>query len=65
METTAAEDLLEACRQIIWKLSHDHNLPDYKGPARIDRRDATVKMAVAAVAKAEAETTPGRDPAGA
>lgn len=48
----AAPDLLEACKQIVWKLGHNHALPGYKGPARIDRRDATVKMAIAAIAKA-------------
>ena len=49
----AAPDLLEACRQIVWKLSHDHQQPDGTfGPGKIDRRDATVRMAVAAIAKA-------------
>lgn len=45
----AAPDLLEACRQIIWKLSH--NWDDGK-PARIDRLDATVRMAADAIKKA-------------
>jgi hypothetical protein len=49
----AAPDLLEACKQIVWKLNHNYALPDYKGPARITRQDATVKMAIAAIAKAE------------
>lgn len=51
-----APDLLEACRQIVWKLSFNSKLPDYEGPGRIDRRDATVKMAIAAIAKAERAT---------
>jgi len=51
----AAPDLLEACKQIVWKLSHNHD--DGNGgtkPGTIDRRDATVRMARAAIAKAEA-----------
>lgn len=48
----AAPDLLEACRQIVWKLSHNHKADDYSGPARITRDDATVRLAVAAIAKA-------------
>ena len=54
----SAPELLEACRQIVWKLSHNHDLPatapagPYKGPSLITRNDATVKMAVAAIAKA-------------
>ena len=51
----AAPDLLEACRQIVWKLSHNYS-PSGKGddcrPGTIDRRDATVHMAEAAIAKA-------------
>ncbi len=47
--------LLEACKQIVWKLNHNHNLPGYKGPARITRKDSTVHMAVDAIALAEAE----------
>lgn len=49
----AAPDLLEACKQIVWKLSHNSCLPDYEGPGRITRLDATVKMAVATIAKVE------------
>ena len=51
------EELLEACKQIVWKLSHNHS--DGIGPnsrtwpGTIDRNDATVKMAVEAIAKAE------------
>ena len=50
----ATLDLLEACKQIVWKLSYNQCFDDgYEGPARITRLDATVKMAVAAIAKAE------------
>lgn len=45
---TAAPDLLEACQQIVWKLGHNGE----DGPVKIDRLDATVRMAIAAVAKA-------------
>jgi len=51
----AAPDLLEACRQIVWKLSHDTS-PSGKGddcrPGTVDRTDATVRMAEAAIDKA-------------
>ena len=56
IETGAIKDLLEACKQIVWKLSHNHD--DGNGgtkPATITRNDATVRMAVAAIAKAEGE----------
>ena len=49
----AAPALLKACEQIVWKLSHNHDLPDYKGPARITRNDATVRMAIAAIKEAQ------------
>ena len=45
----AAPELLEACRQIIWKLSHGTN----ENPNTISRLDTTVKMAIAAIKKAE------------
>lgn len=49
-------ELLEACKQIVWKLSFNHCFDDgYVGPASITRLDATVKMAVAAIAKAEGD----------
>lgn len=52
----AAPDLLEACKQIVWKLSHNHADgigPDAKTwPGTINRNDITVKMAEAAIAKA-------------
>lgn len=41
--------LLEAAKQVIWKLSHNHKLPDYQGPGRITREDATVKMLIDAI----------------
>jgi hypothetical protein len=47
------QELLEAAKQVLWKLSHNHDLPDYKGPGRITRQDATVKMLYEAVEKAE------------
>ncbi len=46
--------MLEALQQIVWKLSHNFDQPDYKGPARITRQDATVRMAVDAIALATA-----------
>lgn len=49
----AAPDLLDACKQIVWKLSHNWD----NGPARIDRRDATVRLAEKAIAKAEGRAT--------
>lgn len=53
MDTTKAAGslALEACRQIVWKLSH--NWDDGK-PARIDRRDAVIRMAVRAIEVADA-----------
>ena len=50
------QELLEAAKQVLWKLSHNHDLPDYKGPGRITRQDATVKMLYEAVEKAEDAT---------
>ena len=48
----AGADLLEACRQIIWKLSHNHS-PSGNGddchPATITRDDISVKMAASAL----------------
>ena len=49
----AAPELLEAAKQVIWKLSHNHDVDGYNGPGRITREDATVKMLYAAIAKAE------------
>ncbi len=51
----AAPDLLEACKQIVWKLSHNEKSEHYQGPGRVTRNDATVRMAVAAIAKTEEE----------
>lgn len=45
----AAPELLEACKQVVWKLSHNW---DDGLPARVDRDDATVKLIIAAIAKA-------------
>jgi hypothetical protein len=50
---SAAPELLEACRQIVWKLSHNGTRDGENGPVSIDRRDATVRMAIEAIAKAE------------
>lgn len=47
------ERLEEGARQVIWKLSHNHKLDDYSGPARITREDATVKMLAAALAEGD------------
>lgn len=51
----AAPDLLEACKQLVWKLSHDHS-PSGKGddcrPGTIDRRDVVYHNIRAAIAKA-------------
>lgn len=49
----ASLGVLEAARCVLWKLSHNHELPDYSGPARIDRRDASVRWLQAAVDAAE------------
>jgi hypothetical protein len=49
----AAPDLLEAAKQVIWKLSHNHWTEDYRGPARITREDATVKMLIDAINRVE------------
>lgn len=49
----AAPGLLEAAKQVIWKLSHNHDVDGYKGPGRITREDATIKMLVEAIAKME------------
>lgn len=52
----SAPTLLEAAKQVIWKLSFEHS-PSGKGGdchhARMDRTDATVKMLCEAIAKAE------------
>ena len=52
----AAPELLEALRGIIWKLSHNFS-PSGRGgdcrPSTIDRTDATIIIALAAIAKAE------------
>jgi len=48
-----APALLEALESIVWKLNHNHDLPDYKGPARITRKDATIRQATAAIAAAK------------
>ena len=45
---SAAPELLEACQQIVWKLSHGTK----ENPNTVSRIDATVKMAVAAIKKA-------------
>jgi len=50
----AAPELLEAAKQVIWKLSHNHQTGTYTGPAQITRLDATVRMLEEAVSKAEA-----------
>ena len=41
--------LLIAAKQVIWKLNHNFITPDYTGPARITRQDATIRLLVAAV----------------
>ena len=56
----SAPDLLEVCRQLVWKLSHSHS-PSGRGddcrPGTIDRNDRVVRMARAAIAKAEGQKT--------
>jgi len=49
----AAPELLEALRQIVYKASHNFKMTSYEGPAYITREDISVKMAIAAIAKAE------------
>ena len=51
-------DLLFAAKNVLWKLSHNHDLPDYKGPARIDRKDATIRMLQEVVDEYENTETP-------
>lgn len=46
----AAAELLHACKNVVWKLSHNW---DDGLPARIDRRDATARLCRSAIAKAE------------
>lgn len=51
----AAPDLLEACQQILWKLSHNTSPSGNGGdcrPGTVDRTDATIRMAQAAVNRA-------------
>ena len=49
MTTEQQTALLQAAEQVLWKLSHYHRTPDYSGPGRITRQDATVIMLQAAV----------------
>ena len=55
----AAPALLEAARQIVWKLSHNFDLPSkelvprYQGPAYLTREDITIKMLQAALDQAQ------------
>jgi hypothetical protein len=42
--------LLEACKGLLWKLNHNW---DDGLPARIDRRDATIRIIEQAIDKAE------------
>lgn len=49
--------LLEACKQIVWKLGHNHMVDGKCVPGTIDRNDATVRMAIEAIAKAEGTDT--------
>ena len=50
VENDLTQEMLNALKGIVWKLSH--NWDDGK-PARIDRRDATIRNAVDLIAKAE------------
>lgn len=55
-----APDMLEALEQIVWKLGHNHKPEGQESrPGTIDRRDATVRMAVEAIAKAQFPETRG------
>ena len=47
----SAPDMLKALESIVWKLNHNWD----DGPARIDRRDATIRDAVAAIEKARGQ----------
>lgn len=54
----SAPELLEVCKQLVWKLSHNHEDTDYNTtkkthPATIYRTDIVCKMAENAIAKAE------------
>lgn len=53
----ASPDLLEAARQVLWKLSHNFSASgngDDCRPGTVDRNDATVEMLARAIAKATA-----------
>lgn len=51
-------ELLEACRQIVWKTGHNW---DDGLPARIDRRDIVVTLAANAAAYAQGHDLPFPD----
>lgn len=64
----AAPELLAACRQIVWKLSHyfhdstvfnsDGSIcGTYTGPALLDKNDAVIKLVERAIAKATGSET--------
>lgn len=64
----AAPELLAACRQIVWKLSHycyDLNVLNsdgstvgrYTGPVLLDKTDAVIKLVERAIAKATGSET--------
>lgn len=55
----AAPDLLEAARQVIWKMGHNERNDEpggYCGPIRITRSDATVRMLCHAIAAIDGDT---------
>ena len=57
MDKRVNVSLEDAAKALLWKLSHNHCLPDYSGPARITRDDATVRELEMALADLKA--TPG------
>jgi hypothetical protein len=51
----AAEKLLEAAKNVIWKLGHNGD-PNYNpGPVKISRLDVTIRELELAIAKAEGD----------
>jgi hypothetical protein len=49
----AAPDLLEACKNVVWKLSHGGDKGNGFEMNTIDLKDAVVRLCEAAIAKAE------------
>ena len=57
-------DLIRAAEGVLWKLSHNFDQPGYKGPARIDRNDASVRELRRAVNAANGSGEPTEESIG-